>query len=59
MSKLSDRLLNRLVPAGDATACAVTCGKERCSGGLRTGRCERTCCYDCHGTQLGCDECVC
>lgn len=59
VSEISDRLLHRLVPARNARACEVVSKREPCSGGLRTGRCEHNCLYDCHGTRLGCDECVC
>ncbi|MEV0644373.1 hypothetical protein AB0I28_03830 [Phytomonospora sp. NPDC050363] len=61
VAKLSDRLLDSIVPAEDASACAITPRWTACSG-LRTGRCQKYCYYDCNGNQVGCQddsECVC
>ena len=60
VAKLSDRLLNSLVPAEDALACEVTRYKVPCTR-LRTGRCEKYCYRDCNGV-VTCEDdadCVC
>lgn len=61
MTRLSDRLLDRIVPGQEAQAseCPTT-ARVRCSGGFapRTGTCMKTCTTYCDGTVV-CDECVC